>query len=583
MIRVSKRVAVVGVAATTVVGVGLFHAMASADAANYRTAKAEQGSVEQTVSYDGTIAASRRSDLTFATSGTVTKVAVGSGDEVEAGDTLAKLDATDLATAVTKAKAELADAQAYLDDVEDGQIDTVTRAAGGGGSASAASAASTSTDAGNVVAAVHTVSTSTAKQAVATTVAATSDELTAQLAQLADQQDAVTSAQSDATAAIAAAKDALAAQKKACADEDTTDADASDASSGLSEECQIALQAVQDAQDVVAQEQDALQTALETLGSTLNDAVAQVEKDSASSGSGSGTGSGAGQSGTGQSGTGQSGNSQGGAPSGSGSGAASGGAAGGSGSTGSSGTTATAADLASAQADVDTAKSALASAKADLQAATLTAPFDGTIMAVDVAAGDEASTSDTAFVLIGEGDTTATLSVPVDDLSAVKVGQQATVTPGTGDPVDAEVTAIGLVPESSDEQSSSTTYRVTVRVDGDIATPEGAGVSVALVTATAADVVTVPTTAVTRRTATAGTVLVVKDGEATRTQVTLGAMGGARIAVTEGLTSGQEVVIADLDAALPSSDSSSTTRSFGGGMGGAGGFSGGGRGGPPSR
>lgn len=230
MIQVSRRVGVSAVAAATLLGVGLFAASSDAGEGRYRTATAAKGDVEQTATYDGTIAASNRSDLAFATSGTVRKVRASVGEEVEAGDVLATLDATDLRASVIAARADLADAEAYLDDVEDGQIDTVSRASGGSGATP--SSASTS---GTVTSALFT---GTATM----TVAASDDSLATRLAELKEQQEAVRTAQSDATAAIATAKSALAAQQEACAEEeDTEDADAA----GLTQECRDALQAVQ--------------------------------------------------------------------------------------------------------------------------------------------------------------------------------------------------------------------------------------------------------------------------------------------------------------------------------------------------
>ncbi|MFC6340990.1 biotin/lipoyl-binding protein [Nocardioides hankookensis] len=45
--------------------------------------------MRETVSADGTLAASRTSDESFAVSGTVTRVAVSEGDKVRKGDVLA--------------------------------------------------------------------------------------------------------------------------------------------------------------------------------------------------------------------------------------------------------------------------------------------------------------------------------------------------------------------------------------------------------------------------------------------------------------------------------------------------------------
>lgn len=522
--RIRPKVAVIAVAVGSIAAAGLFLTTSSADESRYRLATVTSGDIEQSVTYDGTIAAANRVDLTFATEGTVAKVAVSVGDEVEAGDVLAELDAADLKADVVRARADLAEAVAYLDDVEDGQIDTVRQAAGGG-SVSPASATTRDTSQGEIVLVAHVTASS---------------DLDDLIARLREQQEAVKEAQTAATEAIAAAKDALATQTEACAD---------------GQECQAELQAVQDAQDVVAQKQDDLQAALEALGSTLDDAVAQLEEDSQESTTPTPTP-------TiptpttpqpterQQQPRAKSGPNTPDSP-----------------DSGSTGTAATAADLASAQADVDTAKAALATARADLASATLTAPFDATVASVKVAKGDAVSSADAAVVLIGDGDTTATLSVPADSLSGIDVGQRARVSTVSGDPVGGEVTAIGLLPEATDAtaQASTTTYRVTVRIDGDLAAPEGSSVSVELITGTATDVLTVPTSAVTRLSGTTGTVLVMVDGEATRTPVTLGAMGGSAIAVTDGLEKGQEVVVADLDAALPSGDEG-TTRGPGSGM-----------------
>lgn len=555
MIRLSRRAVVATVAACAVVGAGVVTATSSAGEPRYRSVAAVTGDVSRTATYDGTIAASKRSDLAFSTAGTVKRARVSVGDEVEAGDVLVTLDAQDLRAAVTRAKADLADAEAYLDDVRDGRVDTVTRSLGG---ADATGAAATGT--GVVTSALHTGT-------VTTTFASSTDSA---LADLTTQQDAVTSAQTEATTAIAAAKDALAAQREAC--EEDADANA------VAQACTDALTAAQDAQDVVAQRQEALQTALETLSTTLAKAVANLgeEPEDTDSTEQPRTDADASPPTTAPK-TKQAPNT---APERSTPSApkastpeASGG----------SGTAATAADLASAQADVDTAEAALASARADLEASTITAPFDGTVAAVDVSAGDAVAAADRAVVLIGAGDTTATLSVPVDDLGEVEVDQSATVTTASGATAAGRVSAIGLSPESSDTESATTTYRVTVRLDDDVAAPEGSAASVALVTGTASGVVTVPTSAVTRRTASAGFVQVLgDDGEAARTAVTLGPVGATTVAVTEGLEAGDRVVLADLDAALPSSGSGDVRSITGGGRGRTPGADGGMPGGPPS-
>lgn len=558
MIRVGRRTTVAAVAACLVVAAVAVTFGSSADVTRYRTAAATVGDVTRTVTHDGTIAASRRSDLAFATDGTVRKVAAGVGDEVEAGDVLVRLDTTDLRAEVVRAKADLADAEAYLKDVSDGQIDTVTRSLGGGATSGASTTAT-----GAVVPAVVSAATATTMRFASST----STDLEAAVAELTAQQAAVTTAQSEATAALATAKEALATQRSACEDPDADDG----SGAGLTQACTEALGSVEEAQDVVAQRQQSLQSALERLGATLTAAVERLGEADPEPSTEPSTEPSAGPR--------ADDDAEETPPAGSATGAdrdaarsAPDGAAGGDTSApstgGQSGTTATAADLASAQADVDTAEATLASARADLEAATITAPFDGTVAAVDVASGDTVAAADRGIVLIGDGATTATLSVPVDELGELAVDQQATVTTAAGATATGRVSAIGLAPETSDGQSSTTTYAVTVLLDGDVSAPEGSAASVALVTGTAADVVTVPTSAITRRTATSGTVLVLgADGEVSRTQVGLGPVSGTVAAVTEGLDEGARVVLADLGADLPSSGTADTRSITGAGRG----------------
>jgi hypothetical protein len=72
-------------------------------------------------------------------------------------------------------------------------------------------------------------------------------------------------------------------------------------------------------------------------------------------------------------------------------------------------------------------------------------------------------------------------------------------------------------------------------------------------------------------------VTVLKNGTATRTRVTTGAVGTLATQIVSGLTVGQTIVLADRAASLPA-NSSTSTRVFGTGGGGFAGF--GGAGGP---
>ena len=513
------------------------YAQTQGSSGSYRTAAVSVGDVDQTLGLSGTIAASSRQDLSFGAAGTVKKVEVAAGDTVAAGDVLATLDGTDLETAVTKAEATLAKAEAQLETDRTSQASTVADAATPSPSSS-------------------TPTTSTPTKSTPTTSTPTtstpSPALTAARAKLADQQKAVTTAQTAATDAITASKTALAAQVTACtvveqpADTADPDPDGADDSApapaaGLSDECTAALDAVQSAQDVVSGRQDDLQKALQDLSATLTGAVKAIGQTSADADADADAGTGTDTSTPAKETAASTAT-----PSTSSSGS--------SGSSGSGGGTVTAATLAKDQAAIDTADAELTEAQRALTSARLTAPFAGEILSVSAVKGDVVGASDVVIVIAGDGATTVATTVTLDQVDDVAVGQTAAVTPaGAKDPVSATVTSIGLLPDTGTDTS---TYPVTLDLAGEVAAPEGSTASIQLVIGTAQDVLTVPSSAVSTTGRT--TVSVLTDGKPVVTPVTVGVVGSTRTAITDGLTKGQEVVLADLDVALPSGDSTTT-------------------------
>ncbi|MGD9030873.1 MAG: biotin/lipoyl-binding protein, partial [Anaerolineae bacterium] len=79
-----------------------------------RSAVVERGNLVVAVSAAGSIEPESRVELAFETSGQVVEVPIETGDEVKAGDVLARLDAKASALQVDQAKADLAAAQAQL-------------------------------------------------------------------------------------------------------------------------------------------------------------------------------------------------------------------------------------------------------------------------------------------------------------------------------------------------------------------------------------------------------------------------------------------------------------------------------------
>jgi multidrug efflux pump subunit AcrA (membrane-fusion protein) len=86
----------------------------AAAAVTYRATAVTTGTLRQTVSASGTVAATDTEDLSFPASGAVTAVWVTAGQKVTKGQRLAAIDSASLSSAVAAAKATLATAQAKL-------------------------------------------------------------------------------------------------------------------------------------------------------------------------------------------------------------------------------------------------------------------------------------------------------------------------------------------------------------------------------------------------------------------------------------------------------------------------------------
>ena len=222
--RLARRV-LVGVTVVAVVGGGYAAYAAGADDASYRTVVATTGDVQETLEVSGTVEPVGRADLSFATSGTIDTIDVETGDHVKHGQVLGTLETTTLRNAVRHARSDLASARAQLESDEDAQTSTVSSASGSSTPTQAQSQApdrrlrprSRRSPPDPATDRHPDEPTDTPTQG-----SGGSDALDEALAQLAAEQDAVTSAQSTVSASLAAANDALAAQQAACATAFTT-------------------------------------------------------------------------------------------------------------------------------------------------------------------------------------------------------------------------------------------------------------------------------------------------------------------------------------------------------------------------
>ena len=136
----------------------------------------------------------------------------------------------------------------------------------------------------------------------------------------------------------------------------------------------------------------------------------------------------------------------------------------------------------------------------------------------------------------------------VTKIPQVKVGQKATVVPdGSTTPLAAIVAYVAAAPTTS----GSSAYDVQLAFTANpTKLHDGIQAAVTITTAQATDALAVPTSAV-KHLGTRNYVLVL-NGSTTKAQtITVGAVGAIYTQVTQGLTTGQRVVLADPSQAIP--------------------------------
>ncbi len=217
------------------------------------------------------------------------------------------------------------------------------------------------------------------------------------------------------------------------------------------------------------------------------------------------------------------------------------------------------------QASITAAEQAVTEAQTNIDASTLTAPIGGVVGAIGINAG-QAETSSSGITIVGGGAATVTVPVPLAKLPLIKVGETATANPPGLGVLKGSVSQISLLPTATTGNASSiVTYDVTVTLpDTPTTLATGSYAATTITTAQVANVLTVPVSAVPGVTSGATRVTLLKDGVATPASVTVGAVGGGRAEIRNGLASGDQVVIADLTSALPTNSSTNVRRLTGG-------------------
>ncbi|HRE00452.1 MAG TPA: HlyD family efflux transporter periplasmic adaptor subunit, partial [Ilumatobacteraceae bacterium] len=517
-----------------------------------RTSVVSTQSVSETYHAVAAIEPVTRAQIAFPVSGTVDAVNVAVGDTVAIGDVLATVATTSLEQDLRDAESTLASAQLTLNVAVSGQDPSTAggNSLGGGSGGGIVRGAAFSGSGVQFSFAPLTRGTTTYE------FLAVSDD------ERASARQAIVTAQSNVTAATNAAASARDSAVSLCAAVNVT-VDPDDPGASVAAinanvgACQTALDQfvaaqtyVTTAQSVLTAAAAAYDTLLDTWAGELEDSASTTTTtpsttptttpDSDDSTVPGATTSVPGDSPSMPSGSGSSGSR----PSGSGSFPS--GSSGGSGG----GSTAearepTAAELIAYQADYDAAAQAVEAARQALAQATIVSPIEGTVTAVDLAVGQSVSAaSDTQVVVVeGDGGYEATLSVSVEDIERIAVGQAAELVPdGGAAPETGEVVAISLVPDTS---GSTVNYRVTVALTAAATDLTSGNIGdVGIVVASGDDVVAVPTSAVTP-TANGYTVEVVDaTGVVQTVRVQIGATGPEWTEIRGGVEAGQTIVIA---------------------------------------
>jgi len=619
-----RRTLPAGVAAILVVG-GTVVVRNSASASpidTYRTTTVTTGSVEQRLNLTGSAQRVNQVSEAFAVTGTVSSVSVAVGDTVKAGQVLATLDRTPLRSAVISATASLAKAEATLES-DQSTTTTATTATGGTSGSSGTSPATATTPVSTPVAtATPTTSPRVAgpsgRKGAGTSVAQAQQRVTsAQQAITADLRRASAalvqcapffafvsspSAPSPTTSSTPSATTTSTATPTSTSTSGPTPTSTSTSTSTPTPtptattstpsdaEIQACVSALRTAptQQQIQRHQQALTDSQSALMTTVTLAITTAT-NSANTPNTPSPSTRTGQSSTSQSAAGgSSGIQSSGSQSSGGQSAADQSSGGPSSGTGQS----SASRVVTDQAAVTNAEAALSSAQADLTSATLKSSIGGTVGSVSLVKG--ATSQGKSVVIVGTGAVEVTVDVPLASIGTVHVGQQANVTPQGATSIAAgSVTSISLLPSTSSSSTgtgsatgqgtsttSSPTYPVVVLVPEALpALATGSRADVSLLIGTVSKVLTVPNSALTPVAKGQAMAVTLKNGVATPALVKTGYAGTLTTQITSGLSAGQQVVLADLNTALPTNTTSS--RRFGIAGGSAGGLGGAGFGGGP--
>lgn len=199
--------------------------------------------------------------------------------------------------------------------------------------------------------------------------------------------------------------------------------------------------------------------------------------------------------------------------------------------------------LASAQQQLNNAELGLLQAQQRLDGTVLSAPIGGKVISVGGTVGSQEKPGGTGFIVLGDvNDTEVSAQFSEADVAHLAVGQSATITlPNRTDPYPGKVAQISPAGTVS---GRLVRYGVLIAFD---AVPTdllfGQSASVAVTTAAAANVLYVPSSAVSAIQGSAAMVSVRSGGHDARRSVTIGLRGDRYTEIKDGLAQGDQVVL----------------------------------------
>ncbi len=503
---------VVSVVLIAVVGGTCAWALGSRTAGSYRTVVAKVGSVSETLDTTGTLHPVDSAQLAFQVAGQVASVSASVGQQVTQGEVLATLSTGSLVAAEDAAQAAVVSAQTKLAADEASEASLIS-------SASAASAQ---------VAQAPSSATSSATAGISALLARITSEQRQEALDAAKEKEALGLASSACASRSGSSPGAPASSGVGVASPGAAPALGTTTAGPAA--CLAALQKALAAEHLVSVDQAQINAGESSMERMLAAARGAASQKSAAPSGASNAGSGP--------------------P-----------------TTTSFSAVSAPYQIAADQAALDADEQSLSTAQAELSSAEIVSPMAGVVAAVAITPGATvpAASSSDVIVVIGPQSFEVSASVGVTDISQVKVGQSALVTPdGQVSEIAGTVTQVGPPPVATSASTAAVDYPVVVSLPA--GTPglfDGASASVAIVVQRSSGVVTVPTSAVHQ----IGQFTFVSElagGKMRDVRVVLGAMGDTLTAVTSGIKSGTPVVLANLDQPLPSINATSGRAAFAG-------------------